>query len=126
MTDHFAEVRAVLGDYFDGLYTCDTSLLARVFHPRAVYATGDETPPLIRSMEEYFPVVAARVPPASQNAERRDVIDSIEFAGENTAMARVRCTIGARDFVDFLTLMREDGQWRVMSKVFHIASVRED
>ena len=68
MTDRFADIQPVLGRYFDALYTCDTALLKEVFHPRAVYATADETPPLIRSMDEYFPVVAKRereLPPRS-------------------------------------------------------------
>jgi Putative lumazine-binding len=120
MTPSFTDISRVLQDYFDGLYHCDTELLARVFHPRAVYATGDETPALIRSMDEYFPVVASRVSPASQGQARRDVIEAIEVAGENTAFARVRCSIGARDFVDFLTLIREDGAWRIIAKVFQI------
>ncbi len=125
MTDRFAEIQPVLGHYFDALYTCDTDLLARIFHPRAVYATADESPALIRSMEEYFPVVAKRVSPASQNAPRRDVIESIEVAGENTAMTRLRCTINGNDYVDFLTLIREGGEWRIMSKIFAMSKAQE-
>jgi hypothetical protein len=71
-------------------------------------------------MEEYVPVVAARQSPASRNEPRRDYIDAIEVAGENTAFARVRCSIGSRDFVDFLTLVRTDGAWRIIAKVFQI------
>lgn len=125
MTDRFSEIRPVLQNYFEALYTCDTELLAQVFHPRAIYATADETPPLIRSMEEYLSVVAARVPPVSRNEVRRDLIDSIEFAGENTAMARVRCSFNGYDFTDLLTLIRQDGQWRIMSKIFAMARTRE-
>lgn len=117
-------IEAVLRDYFDGLYFCDLERLGRVFHPRALYATADETPPLFRTMEEYFPVVAARESPASRGEERRDHIDAIELAGENTAFARVRCSIGARDFVDFLTLIRTDDQWRIIAKVFHFIEYR--
>lgn len=90
----------VLGDYFDALYHCDVEKLQAVFHPKAIYATADEDPLLTRTMEEYVPVVAARQSPASRGEARRDAIDSIDLAGENTAMARVRCSIGQRDFVD--------------------------
>jgi len=120
MTTRLGEVEALLRDYFDALHHCDVSLLARVFHARAIYATADETQPLIRSMDEYFPIVAARESPASRGERRRDSIDAVEFAGENTALARVRCSIGARDFVDFLTLIRCDDEWRIISKVFQI------
>jgi Putative lumazine-binding len=31
----------------------------------------------------------------------------------------LRCAIGPRLFTDFLTLIRLDGRWQVISKVFH-------
>ena len=49
----------------------------------------------------------------------------IEIAGENTAMARVRCSIRSRDYVDFLTLVRTDGRWQIMSKIFQIIENRD-
>lgn len=116
----FNEVSALLQTYFDALYFCDTEKLARAFHPKAIYATADETPLLHRTMEDYFPVVAARISPASRGEPRKDAIDSIAFAGANTAFAQVRCAIGSRDFVDFLTLVKTGGEWRIMAKIFQI------
>ena len=122
MTARLEHIEALLNDYFDALYRCDAGLLARVFHPRAIYATADETPALIRSMDDYFAVVAARDSPASRAETRRDFVDGVEFSGENTALARVRCSIGSRDYVDFLSLIRCDEGWRILAKVFHIAA----
>ena len=120
MTAPFPQITRLLTDYFDGLYDCDVEKLTSVFHPQAVYATADETPLLFRTMEEYLPIVAARQSPASRQEPRRDHIDEIQLAGDNTALARVRCSIGDRDFVDFLSLGRTDGQWRIIAKVFQI------
>ena len=106
MSTAYRDIPLVLADYFDALYFCDTGRLQKVFHPKAIYATADETPLLYRTMTEYVPVVAARQSPASRGEPRRDYIDAIELAGENTAFARVRCSIGSRDFVDLLTLVR--------------------
>lgn len=116
----FAAVTAVVETYFDGLYHADIKFLGSVFHPKAIYATADEMPLLHRTMDEYLPVVAKRVSPASQGEPRRDVIEGIEFAGDNTAFARVRCSIGTKDFIDFLTIVRTDGQWKIMAKIFHM------
>lgn len=116
----FAAVTSLLQTYFDGLYHADTNRLSVAFHSKAIYATADETPLLYRTMDEYFAVVAKRESPASRAEPRRDMIDAIEFAGENTALARVRCSIGSRDFIDFLTLVRTDGEWRIIAKVFQI------
>nr|WP_312991594.1 nuclear transport factor 2 family protein [Brevundimonas diminuta] len=120
MTAPFPQITRLLTDYFDGLYDCDVEKLTSVFHPQAVYATADETPLLFRTMEEYLPIVAARQSPASRQEPRRDHIDEIQLAGDNTALARVRCSIGDRDFVDFLSLVRTDGHWRIIAKVFQI------
>ena len=109
MTRALNDIADVIQDYFDALYFCDVDKLQRVFHPKAIYATADETPLLYRTMDEYIPVVAARQSPASRNEPRRDHIDAIDLAGENTAVVRVRCSIGPRDFVDFLTLVRTEG-----------------
>lgn len=116
----FQDILQVLNKYFDALYECDVEKLSFVFHPQAIYATADETPFLYRTMEDYLPVVAARQSPASRGEPRRDYVDEIQFAGENTAFTRVRCSIGERDFVDFLTLVRVNNRWQVIAKVFQI------
>lgn len=121
----FNGVTEALRVYFDALYHCDKKKLAVVFHPKAIYATADETPLLFRTMEEYFPIVSARESGASRCEVRRDNIDGIEFAGDNTAFARVRCSIGQRDFVDFLTFVREENRWQIMAKVFQMIEINQ-
>ena len=121
----FSGVDKTLNIYFDALYYCDTDRLAIAFHPKAIYATADESPLLYRTMDEYFPIVAARESGASRGEARRDVIEGIEFAGKNTAFARVRCSIGSRSFIDFLTLVRLEKRWKIMSKVFQITETHQ-
>lgn len=113
------QVEAVLQAYFDGLHHGDTTRLAQVFHPDAVYASAAGGAWVRWSMAEYFPVVARRASPASLGQARRDAIVRIEFAGPETAMARVECQILPRRFVDLLTLVQVEGRWQVIAKVFH-------
>ncbi|WP_309663583.1 nuclear transport factor 2 family protein [Tabrizicola sp.] len=108
----------VLQTYFDGLHHSDTVRLRQVFHPKAQYVSVTEGTLLYRDMAEYFPVVDARPSPASRGEIRRDEIVSIEFAGLVTARAVVRCAIGAKRFTDYLTLIKLDGRWQIISKVF--------
>lgn len=119
MASAIAEIEALLGDYFDGLYYSDTERLGRVFHPDARYvtATGGET--LMLDMPAYFAIVEKREAPASRNEPRRDIVREIQIAGPETAFARVNCAIGERHFTDFLSLVRVDGSWRIIAKVFH-------
>lgn len=115
----FAGVEAVLQDYFDGLYHSDTGLLARVFHKKAIYVSVTEGTLIHRTMDEYFPIVDAREPPAARGEPRADRIEGITFAGPSTATARVNCAIGPRYFTDCLTLILDEGRWQIISKVFH-------
>lgn len=119
MSADFNAVAAVLHLYFDGLYHSDTQRLAQVFHPKAQYVCVTDGTLLYRDMTDYFPVVDARVSPASKGEARRDEIVSVEFAGPATARAVVRCALGNRLCTDFLTLIHLDGRWQVISKVFH-------
>ncbi|PKF80638.1 hypothetical protein CW749_04695 [Vibrio sp. vnigr-6D03] len=118
--NNFSAVHALLDKYFDTLYYCDLEKFDTVFHPQALYTTADETPLLYRDMSTYREVIAQRSSPASRSEQRRDFVDAIEFAGDNTALARVRCSIGERDFVDLLSLVKTEGQWRIIAKIFQI------
>ena len=117
---NYSAITAVIENYLDGLYRCDTELLGHVFHPKAIYATADEIPMLYRTMDKYLPVVAARVSPSSRNEPQNGVIDSIEFAGENTAFARVRCSMAGKEYVDLLTFVQTENTWRIIAKVFQM------
>ena len=116
----FSEITKVLQLYFDTLYYCDLDKFDLVFHQRAIYATADESPPLFRNMNEYREIIAKRKPPASTGEPRKDYIDRIDLAGNNMERVRARCSIGTHDFIDFLTLIFNNGQWKVIAKVFQI------
>lgn len=119
MTHDFDGVTEMLNDYFDGLYHSDTKILGRVFHSQARYVCATAPELVNLGMDEYFPVVDKREPPAARGEARRDAIQSIDFAGPNTAFARVNCAIGDRYFTDFLSLIRTEDGWRIIAKVFH-------
>lgn len=124
------EVAEVLATYFDGLYHSDSGRLKAVFHPKAVYVTASEAArggELVHlTMAQYFTIVDARPSPAGRGEVRRDRIDSIDFAGPETAFARVTCAIAPKVFTDFLTLVRVEGRWQIIAKVFHFEIEEED
>ncbi len=115
----FDAVASVLQQYFDGLHHSDTARLRGVFHPQAIYACATEGTLLQRGMPEYFELVDRRPSPASKAEPRADRIVGIEFAGPVTALARVECRIAPRRFTDLLTLVKLQGRWQILSKVFH-------
>ena len=115
----FDEVVQVLQEYFDGLHHGDTARLGRVFHPQAHYFSATDGTLLHLAMDEYFPIVHKRPSPASHGHARTDNILTIEFAGPVTAFARVECSIPPKFFTDLLTLVKLEGRWQIVSKVFH-------
>lgn len=115
----FDAVNKVLHLYLDGLYYSDTDRLRQVFHPQARYICATEPELINYDMDRYFPIVDARPSPASRDDARADRINSIAFAGPNTAFAALNCVVGERHFTDFLTLIRVDQKWQIISKVFH-------
>ncbi|MBO6634770.1 nuclear transport factor 2 family protein [Parvibaculum sp.] len=119
MKQEFDAIAAQLQVYFDGLYHSDTLQLRRVLHPQARYVCATDEALVNIGMEEYFPIVDRRASPASRGEKRRDEIVSIEFAGPKTAFARVRCAVGERHFTDFLTFIKTNAEWQIISKVFH-------
>lgn len=123
VTPDYSGVTAALEIYLDGLYESDTARLRQVFHPDARYVTVSGADYLHLDMPAYFAVVDRRPSPASRGEARHDRIAGIEFAGPDTAFARVQCAIGPKRFTDFLTLIRPEkqpeGAWQIISKVFH-------
>jgi hypothetical protein len=116
--DDAAAIIRLLGGYFDGLYEGDTARLAAVFHPRAIYSTAAGGSLVHLTLDEYLPVVAAREAPAARGERRRDRVTAIRLVGPTTALAEVECAIGDRFFRDLLSLVRLDGRWQIIAKVF--------
>jgi hypothetical protein len=114
----FEEVVQVLNQYLEGLHTSDTAILRRVFHSEAHYYCATDGTLLHLDMDRYFPIVDRRPSPASQGHARAERILGIEFAGPVTAFAKLECSIPPKFFTDFLTLVKLDGRWQIVAKVF--------
>lgn len=119
-SQQYIAVYDLLERYFDGLFNCDTEQLETVFHPQAIYATASDGALTLLDMAHYFPIVDARIPPASINEPKVFSVDKIEFIGPVTAMAQVRMSMLGNDYIDVLTLLKVEGIWRIMSKIFHV------
>ena len=119
MHKSYAAIVQVLAEYFDGLHHSDSARLSRVFHPQAHYVCPTEDALTYRTRAEYFPIVDGRPSPASRGEARNDRIVSIELGGPALAFVRAECSIGPMFFTDFLTLIRTDDRWQIISKVFH-------
>lgn len=116
--DDLLAVERCIGNYFDALYTGDTDLLmGKVFHPNAhLYAANMNGAFVDWPMDEFRTVIEGRPSPQASGADREERIVSIDEAGPDTVMVKVEVLVGTREFVDYLSLLKLGGEWRIISK----------
>ena len=118
MQTEYAEIAKSLQLYFDGCYNGDVATLKRVFHPACHLYNASAGSLADDDMETVYARVAGRAAPAKNGEARRDVILGIDVSGPVSALARVQIAIGPRLFTDYLNLLKIDGEWRIIAKVF--------
>ncbi|MDX2203526.1 MAG: nuclear transport factor 2 family protein [Hyphomicrobiaceae bacterium] len=118
MAGDVAEVEKVIWTYLDGLYEGDTGKLGAAFHEvshlYSVSAGGVADLP----RAAWFDLVQGRPSAKSKGLARTDRIVSIDFAGPETALVKLECSIHPRYFTDYLTLLKLKDGWRIVSKTF--------
>ena len=119
MNPAFQDIAAALTDYFDGIYEGDSAKLRDVFLPNGhLYSVTDGAVEDL-DLEAYCARVDGRAAPAVSGAKRYDRILSIDLSGPATALAKVECAIPPKFFTDYLTLLKVEGRWRIVSKTYH-------
>lgn len=118
MDRSFDEIAQALETYFDGFYEGDVGKLERIFHPAAHLYTAADGPLQDDPMDAVYARVRKRTPPASLRQKRADRILSIDRSGPEAALAKVQLAIGEKLFTDYLTLLRIDGRWQIISKTY--------
>ncbi len=113
-------IKDTIQTYFDCMYESSGDKARAAFHPNAKitgYLHGDlaEMP-----VEDFAGFVAGQQPSAKEKGEpaRLDIV-SLDIAGE-TAVTRVRCDYLGLTFLDTLSLLKSDGEWRIYNKLFHV------
>ena len=109
----YEAVIEILNSYFDGLYYGDTDKLRRLFHEDA-WLKGNG---YRKSRDEWLETVASRPKPSEQGMDFAFNILSLEIV-DDQAMARVDTPLPAAHFIDFLGLLKEEGQWKIVNKMF--------
>lgn len=109
----FTSITAILQSYFDGLHQGDVAKLASLFHSD----TWLKAPSVRRSLTQWLDNVAERTTPAQLNKPFAYKILSIDVV-QDQAMAKVHCPLFDFNYIDFLGLLKEQGQWRIVNKMY--------
>jgi hypothetical protein len=113
-SDHETIV-GLLDDYCDGLFEGDVEQLRSIFHNDA-WLQGNN---YRKTLNEWLETVANRPIPRDEGMEYNFNIQSLEIIGDQ-AMAKVDVPLLAAHFIDFLGLLKEEGQWKIVNKMFTI------
>ena len=109
------EIKELLQAYFDTGYAADGTGMAKVFHDGShLYGRGDDGELIFWDKDTFVNIIENKEPEYARN----DEIISIDFTGESTAVARVKVRVGDKIYTDILSLMKLDGKWGIIAKVF--------
>lgn len=122
--DNHAAVLSVVDAYCKGVFTGDVELLRSVFHPKAALFAEVRGQPYYRPLAEYLAVVAARQSPEVLGEPFGMKPLAVEVTHE-IALAKVHCPMFDYNYIDYLSLVRWDGEWRIVNKVFTDVPVRD-
>lgn len=111
-----AAVRSALEHYMLGHATGQGEHFRKIFHPDAkLFAVRDGKYWQLTS-EEYIARAAGK--PAADEPQRKRAIESIDITG-NAAVAKIVLDYPAVKFTDYMSLLKIDGEWKIVNKTFY-------
>jgi hypothetical protein len=113
--DEKEAVKVPLNNYIQGHATGNGEFFKKAFHTEGNMLWMREGKFTSRSFTEY--IAGASGKPAADEADRKRAIESIDVAG-TAASARIVLDYPTVRFVDYMTLLKIDGEWKIVSKVF--------
>ena len=114
-----SEVEPVITKYFQALYRGDPDLLREVFAREANLYSVTEGELIRMTFDQYRELVAGRPSPESQGHAPSGDIVNIDLSGSNSCVVKAEAAIPPKHFVDLLSMLKIDGEWKIISKVYH-------
>ena len=119
-SESITEIEKVITIYFDLLYKGDKDLIETVFLPEANVSSLSNDKIVKIDMDGFRKRIAERQSPESIGEIRDDKIILIDISSPTTAMVKVKCNILHNNYIDYLSLLKVSGRWKIISKVFHM------
>lgn len=110
-----AAVRQPLELYLKGHATGNGDFWRQAFHPSARIEGMRDGKLVSRSLDEFVAVATGK--PADDEAQRKRRIVSVDVT-DDAASAKIELDYPKVRFTDYFTLLKVDGTWKIMSKVY--------
>jgi hypothetical protein len=118
--DHFATITQTVKLYVEGMARGDLKALSQAFHPQASSIGHFDGGLEWLNVEEFVAACRAEAIGADVPVPPWE-IESIEVFGD-TAIARVVNQMAGMRFRDNLSLLRHEGRWQIVAKIFFLLS----
>lgn len=118
MASDFSDIITALEPYFDGFYEGDVEKLKSIFHPlcHLYSAPGDQVSDF--EMDKVYARVEGRTKPSERGDPKEDGVITIDQSGPECAFAKIYISLGNQKFTDYLTLLKIDNRWQIITKTF--------
>jgi hypothetical protein len=118
--DERGAIEQTIQTYFDGLYEGDADKLGSVFHASSALTWDNGGKIGVLPRDAWCDAVRKRPSPKSQGLARDDAILLLDQSGPTTALVKVKCQMPPRYFIDYLNLVKEDGRWLIVQKIYAV------
>ncbi len=115
-SDEKAAVRVPVENYIKGQETGDGEYIKKAFHTEGNMIFVRDGKYMTRSFAEYIKGFTGK--PAADEKDRKRTIESIDVVG-NAAVAKVILDYPTVKFTDYFTLLKIEGEWKIINKSFH-------
>ena len=109
-------VRIPLENYIKGHATGDGEYMRKAFHTEGNLIFIREGKFTTRSFAEYIAGFTGK--PAADEANRKRNIEAIDVSG-NAAVAKIILDYPTTRFVDYMSLLNINGEWKIVTKIFY-------
>lgn len=111
-----AAARVPLENYLKGHATGDAEFFKKAFHPESKLFWYRDGKFMTRTSAEY--IAGASGKPAADEAQRKRWIESVKITG-NAGIGIVVLDYPTTKFVDYMSLLKVDGEWKIINKTFY-------
>ena len=115
-TSDEAAIRAAIENYFRAHATGDGAYIAKVFHPELRMMFVRDNAFMMRTRDEYISGFSGK--PAEDEAQRKRSIEMIDITG-NAAVAKIKLDYPKTTLTDYFSLLKVEGELKVVNKIFH-------
>jgi hypothetical protein len=112
-----AAARVPLENYLKGHATGNPEFMRKAFYTEGKLIFVREGKYSTRTFEEYIAGMKDGKP-AADEAQRKRWIESVDVAG-NAAIGKIILDYPTVRFVDYMTLLKIDGEWKIVNKSFY-------